>query len=208
VSGKQKRISFYFVGNYPCLDFINTQVIENGEQVDLLESFADLVTWCKDAKIMDQAQAQEMIERWSDQRDADRVFRQAIRFRAALRDMAELIAAGKAAPRSTVELINGVLRDRAGHVEVVRTADSYEKRFHPVFSEPIHLLAAIADSAGDLLSEGDLRLVRKCENPACILYFYDNTKNHARRWCSMSACGNRAKAAAHYQRKRAGALTS
>ncbi|MCI0410524.1 MAG: CGNR zinc finger domain-containing protein, partial [Acidobacteria bacterium] len=54
----------------------------------------------------------------------------------------------------------------------------------------------------DLLSEGDLTLVRKCENPACILYFHDTTKNHARRWCSMRACGNRAKVAAHYRRRR------
>lgn len=30
---------------------------------------------------------------------------------------------------------------------------------------------------------------------ACILFFYDTTKNYSRRWCSMSACGNRMKVA-------------
>ncbi|HNJ42487.1 MAG TPA: CGNR zinc finger domain-containing protein [Acidobacteriota bacterium] len=35
-----------------------------------------------------------------------------------------------------------------------------------------------------------------------MIYFYDTTKNHTWRWCSMSLCGNRAKAAAHYRRKR------
>jgi predicted RNA-binding Zn ribbon-like protein len=34
------------------------------------------------------------------------------------------------------------------------------------------------------------------------LYFYDTTKNHTRRWCSMTGCGNRAKAAAFYERKK------
>ena len=48
----------------------------------------------------------------------------------------------------------------------------------------------------------DLSLVKACQNPQCVLFFYDTTKNHARRWCSMAACGNRAKVAAHYQRAR------
>ena len=55
-----------------------------------------------------------------------------------------------------------------------------------------------------LLSEGDPALLRKCQNPRCILYFYDTTKNHRRRWCSMAGCGNRAKVAAFYQRNRSG----
>jgi predicted RNA-binding Zn ribbon-like protein len=35
-----------------------------------------------------------------------------------------------------------------------------------------------------------------------VLFFYDTTKNHARRWCSMAFCGNRHKVAAHYRRLR------
>jgi len=35
----------------------------------------------------------------------------------------------------------------------------------------------VAESAMDLLCDGDPTLVRKCENPACVLYFYDATKN-------------------------------
>jgi predicted RNA-binding Zn ribbon-like protein len=34
------------------------------------------------------------------------------------------------------------------------------------------------------------------------LQFYDASKNHSRRWCSMNACGNRMKAALHYRRSR------
>jgi predicted RNA-binding Zn ribbon-like protein len=44
--------------------------------------------------------------------------------------------------------------------------------------------------------------VKKCRNSACILFFYDMTKNHARQWCSMRLCGNRMKVAAHYRRQR------
>jgi hypothetical protein len=54
----------------------------------------------------------------------------------------------------------------------------------------------------DLLCYADPSLVKKCEDAACVLFFYDTTKNHSRRWCSMSVCRNRMKVAAHYQRLR------
>lgn len=44
--------------------------------------------------------------------------------------------------------------------------------------------------------------IRGCANPACILHFYDTSKNGTRRWCSMAACGNRTKSARHYERVR------
>ena len=44
--------------------------------------------------------------------------------------------------------------------------------------------------------------VRKCANPECVLWFLDTTRSGTRRWCSMTACGNRLKARRHYQRQR------
>jgi predicted RNA-binding Zn ribbon-like protein len=35
------------------------------------------------------------------------------------------------------------------------------------------------------------------------MYFLDVSKNRKRRWCSMSICGNRAKAATHRKAKAA-----
>src|SRR5437867_3930953 len=93
-------------------------------------------------------------------------------------------------------------RRLAVDVALVGTRNGFERRrlFQP--REPIHLLVPVAESASDLLCHGDLALILKCENPRCILYFYDTTKNHARRWCSMTVCGNRMKVAAHYRRRR------
>jgi predicted RNA-binding Zn ribbon-like protein len=58
-------------------------------------------------------------------------------------------------------------------------------------------------SASDLLCRGDLALVKRCANPACGVFFYDTLKNHTRRWCSTTECGNRMRVAAHYRRRRA-----
>jgi predicted RNA-binding Zn ribbon-like protein len=47
-----------------------------------------------------------------------------------------------------------------------------------------------------------LERVRQCSNPQCGWLFLDNSKSGNRRWCSMSACGNRAKAHRHYLRQK------
>ncbi|WP_156725085.1 CGNR zinc finger domain-containing protein [Streptomyces apocyni] len=51
----------------------------------------------------------------------------------------------------------------------------------------------------ELLSAAPDR-IRKCAHDACVLHFFDTSRNGTRRWCSMAACGNRAKASRHYAR--------
>jgi predicted RNA-binding Zn ribbon-like protein len=65
------------------------------------------------------------------------------------------------------------------------------------------LLAQTLWSAADLLVGTQLQRVRQCSNPECGWLFLDNSKSGNRRWCSMSACGNRAKAHRHYLRQKA-----
>jgi predicted RNA-binding Zn ribbon-like protein len=192
---------FHFVGDQLCLDFINTEAVDQDERVDLLESFDDLMAWYTDAKVVDAAQAKTVARRAGD--GAARALKEARQFRAMLREMVERLTEGRTSvPQATLDQLNRALRLREGYSEVVRTKDGYDTRFQPRLDEPAHLLVAVAESAARLLSEGDLTLLRKCQNPRCILYFYDTTKNHRRRWCSMAGCGNRAKVAAFYQRNR------
>jgi predicted RNA-binding Zn ribbon-like protein len=75
-------------------------------------------------------------------------------------------------------------------------------RFLAERDEAINAIVPLAESAADFLLSAIPSLLKKCENPSCVLHFYDTSKNHARRWCSMSGCGNRMKAAAHYRRQR------
>ena len=192
---------FPFVGERLCLDFVNTELIRDGARVDLLGGFDDLLAWSAAARIAGAGQVREMASPWSGRPDAARTFERALRFRKTLRAMAARLASGAGSvPRAALDAINDVLRERVGDLAVVRTKDGYDTRFLARWSGPEQVLVPIAESAAGLLSNGDLALVRKCENPACILYFYDTTKNHGRRWCSMRACGNRAKVAAHYRR--------
>jgi predicted RNA-binding Zn ribbon-like protein len=66
---------------------------------------------------------------------------------------------------------------------------------------PQQALAPVAEAAAKLLATGDFELVRRCESETCVLWFYDRTKSHHRRWCSMASCGNRHKVAAFRKRR-------
>ena len=98
--------------------------------------------------------------------------------------------------------INKILSQCPGYPQLVRKKGGYTRQFQSQAAQNDGLLAPLAEAASDLLCSGKWSLVKKCGNPACILYFYDTTKNHTRNWCSMQLCGNRKKVAAHYQRKR------
>ena len=192
---------FLFVGNYLCLDFINTEMAEAGRPVDRLNSFDSLVAWLVQSQTLDQKQAEEILGNWKG-RKAGSIFQDATELRASLREMAERVVKGRTVPQSTVTAINEWLAHQTGHAELKRVSGGFEKRFRAEFRDLAQLLWPVAESACDLLCYADLTLVKKCENPACVLFFYDTTKNHSRRWCSMSVCGNRMKVAAHYQRLR------
>ena len=114
--------------------------------------------------------------------------------------MVERIAAGKSVPSAAIENINKLLRYRVGYQQVTGRAGKFAQRFQAHSKEGDLLLGVLAEAASDMLCTCDLSLIKQCQNPACVLFFYDTTKNHGRRWCSMSVCGNRIKVAAHYRR--------
>jgi len=194
---------FYFVGERLCVDFVNTEILEGGKRLDLLAGFDDLVDWFAAAHVIGTGEAGALARRWGGTSDAQHTFQRAVRFRATVRGMLEPFSKDRRnLSQQTLDAINSVLGLSSSVRELVRTRSGYETRWRRSFAAPEQLLVPVAESAADLLSTDDLTLVKKCESPHCILLFCDTSKNHARRWCSMAACGNRAKAAAHYRRTR------
>jgi predicted RNA-binding Zn ribbon-like protein len=192
---------FYLVGNNLSVDFVNTWIRENGAPKELLESFEDLIAWAARADLSDLSQAKALLQDWGGRPKAAQVLKFALNFRETLREMVLDAERGAVIKSAAIKAINMVMKAENGYAEVVRTEVGFEKRFRADFSDPGRLLAPIAEAAADLLCYGDLAYLKKCEGADCVLHFYDTTKNHSRRWCSMAACGNRAKAAAFYQRQ-------
>jgi predicted RNA-binding Zn ribbon-like protein len=197
---EENETRFLFLGNLLCLDFINTEIIAEGERRSLIHNFADLEAWLREAGEISKADLAAITVSWN-REDKKQFLHQALAFRETLRQMAEQITTGQVVSDEVIAAINHWLKQQKGYPVLFRTEAGYRMSVHYEQGAG-RLLAPVAQSASNLLVAADLARVRKCENPQCILYFYDTSKNHARRWCSMGLCGNRFKAAAHYRRSR------
>jgi len=97
--------------------------------------------------------------------------------------------------------LNRMLERDEGFAQLVaRDGEGVELRSLRRWRSPDSLLLPIAEAMARLVCEEDFTQVKACEGPACTLMFVDHTRGHARRWCSMAICGNRAKQAAHRHR--------
>jgi predicted RNA-binding Zn ribbon-like protein len=198
----EAKIPFLFVGNQRCLDFINTSFIVNGQSVDALATFSDLVTWLVQVDLLSEVDGKKIERQWRNQGKGAETLAQARAFRVTLREMVERIAAGRPVPQAAIEAINGMLRYRIGYPQLMRRNGKFEQGYQVDSKEANQLLGLLAETAANLLCTCEHSLIKRCQNPLCVLFFYDTTKNHARHWCSMTLCGNRSKVAAHYRRHR------
>jgi predicted RNA-binding Zn ribbon-like protein len=121
---------------------------------------------------------------------------QARALRAAIRDLASAVVRNEPPPAGAVEEINRQVRLAPRWHELAWTDDPYS-RTCTTASPRSSVLAELASSAVELFAGEQRSQLRACEAPGCILFF---VKDHARReWCS-AACGNRVRAARHYEK--------
>jgi predicted RNA-binding Zn ribbon-like protein len=129
---------------------------------------------------------------------AVRILRDAITLREAISRIFHAAAEGVVPDATDIAALNRELRRAPLRTMVDRAGSSFGWRLGRVTPET--LLAPILWSAGDLLTGRRLARVRQCANADCRWLFIDESKAGTRRWCSMTACGNRAKAHRHYVR--------
>jgi predicted RNA-binding Zn ribbon-like protein len=180
---------FRWLGEPLALDLANTvMVVRDGEAVDLLADPEDLRRWleAEEARLGECAFAVEHLDELRALRDAVRRLLEARAGRTALpaADLDVVNAASAAAP--VAPWLDA--RDR-GRLEVVERAGA---------AGPLaQLEGRLARSAIAVLGGADGDLLHVCRAPSCGMFFVGE-----RRWC-CAACGNRARAARHYERSRA-----
>ncbi|MGW4463897.1 CGNR zinc finger domain-containing protein [Micromonospora sp. NPDC004704] len=164
------------VGEPLALDLVNTEWVDHGHDVDLFAEPDGLRAWLTEHGLPGDPASVEAPLR---------------RARTALRGILE--HPGEQAEREiNAILAHGALRHTLHRAQV--------REHHDVDSEWLPAWRAVSDYL-DLLRRQPTR-IRRCGHPACVLYFYDTSRNGTRRWCSMDGCGSRTKAARHYQRHR------
>ena len=165
-------------------------------------SWQEFVRFLVGARVVseDRGQRLEALQR-SEPMTVDAVLLKILRLRECLRAVFAAVEQRRELPKAWVAPINEVLRVTEGHDELMPQEGRWRMEFIARESGLEWLLAAIARSAAELIVEGERAPVKRCANPDCRLFFYDDSRTGQRRWCSMAVCGNRHKVAAFLRRK-------
>lgn len=188
--------SIYFtddMGGHVALDLLNTVAIVNGQRADSLQTEADVTNWLLEHAVV--ADRKALVIATPHIVETIRTLREAIR---------DLVSARKKGAALKIEPLNAFLQHGASYLQLTRSESGQYKVERVRHIESVEqLLAPIAEAAAELLALQDFTVVRKCESPDCVLWFYDRTKGGKRRWCSMAICGNRHKVASFRKRQNA-----
>ncbi|MEM7538017.1 MAG: CGNR zinc finger domain-containing protein [Chloroflexota bacterium] len=208
-----RQTVFDFVGGNAAVDFVNTEIMHQGERVDLIPDFIHFMAWLeqnhlvnmdvnKAIDVVDKSSMYSLLERWHQTSESEALMVHVYQLRRNLRAAFEQVHEKQTIEAETLETLNEQFRLYPGFYQLgVETKGVYQQ-FMQYGTMPSHLLTSLIKEIVDFLSEADFSLIKHCGNSQCIRYFYDTTKNRSRRWCSMETCGNRMKVAAYYQRKR------
>lgn len=198
-----------WVGDHLALDLLNSTAAPRGTAIEWIANGQDLVAWLAGAKALDPSDV-ERVRMQISECDLDQAARDAVALREWFRDvLGRAKALGLASLRhADIDRLNGILTRGAAFQQIEQrgTDGSLHLINGRAWRTVDDLLVPLATAMAKILCDGDLELVRNCENPRCTMWFYDRTKGHRRRWCSQAICGNRAKAAAfrHRQKQKKG----
>jgi predicted RNA-binding Zn ribbon-like protein len=212
----EQRPAPIFVADSDGLDFLNSLATPVDTQVEWIGSGEDLVSWLLQAGLVP-AEVIARLRKSAVPAEFDAVAAQARKLREWFRGFVNRHKGKPLKPKVIEELepLNRVLLRDEEFGQVV-TRESVRRRLRTSQDEPSvsglvwsaqrrwrspdALLLPIATAMAQLVCDEDFQHVKACEGQRCTLMFVDRTRGHARRWCSMSVCGNRAKQAAHRER--------
>jgi predicted RNA-binding Zn ribbon-like protein len=191
-------MSFHFVGGNLAIDFANTIVIEDGKQIDLLTNPEALYDWFK-ATNMPLTEIPD-----------DNSFARAVTLRDAIKNILVTynsgtvnlgtVSSGTIPKPDAISRINDHISFKNPTELQMSNDGGFQFSSLPDVWELETALAEIASEVSELLVNTPKTALKVCAAHNCILHFKDVSKAKRRRWCRMETCGNRAKAAAHYQR--------
>jgi predicted RNA-binding Zn ribbon-like protein len=181
-----------FVGDNLAINFINTRRMVDGQLTDTLQSDSDVKAWLRRLEVP----VAKGTLRFS--------YGELLQGTRELREIAlTSVQDRKSGKKPSLVALNRFLAGAPSHAALT-TDDARNIRVTRVYGKETveAFLAPVAEAVADLLADGDFDLVRHCEGNDCVMWFYDRTKGHRRRWCTSTGCGNRAKVAAFRARAR------
>ena len=200
VPRKGKAAAFELSGGRLALDFANTvDSRPTGRRKDRLGSYADVVAWSRQAKVVTPALAGALLAA-ARRRPAlrARAFARAVGLREALFRAFSRLAGGATPEAADLALVESEARNAAARRRLARSGDAYAWEWDAGAGDLDRVLWPVAIDAAELLTSDRLGCVRECAADNCAWLFMDESRNRSRVWCDMRVCGNRAKARRHY----------
>jgi len=185
--GDGVRDGFRFRGGHSALDLTATLIGRLKEAPrDLLAEPADVARWLNAAGLSCAKGSAD-----------EHALTAARRLREAIYSLAMARIDGARPPIAARKVLNAAARVPAAPPEI-----DARGVFH-VRGAAASLLPLVAREAIALLGNEAGTRIRQCEADGCAVLFLDTSRSGDRRWCSMTACGNRHKVAEFRRRKRA-----
>lgn len=173
------------LGDHLAMDLLNTEASNGGATVEYWNSGDDVLRWLERHGLVP--------ARGDSTLDFARLLTQAKALRTVAR---ELIVQRKEDKVGDISTLDAYLHEYLSAPHLARNSDGGLTLTRVARADEVaSMLGQVAEAVAQLLVDGDFDLVKQCQHPECVLWFYDRTKAHRRRWCSMALCGNRYKAA-------------
>src|SRR5260370_7529035 len=118
---------FEFTGGLLCLDFTNTLEDRPSDYArELLNSYSDLVSWSQQARILEDEEAQQLLEEAARRpAEASIVLQRAVVLREAIYRLFKAVAQDASAEGEALALLNAAIADTMTHAQVVPGAASF-----------------------------------------------------------------------------------
>jgi predicted RNA-binding Zn ribbon-like protein len=183
-------------GGALALDFANTVGgTHRSPTHDHLRSYGDIASFGVLAGALAPSVAKRLAGRAErDPKRAAAVYELGIALRESIWAVFSALASGESPRDTDLELIGDAAAAGAARSRLTHDKDGVVWSVGSDSDELERPLWDIARSAADLLTSGDHDRIKECASTTCEWVFLDRSRNHSRRWCDMSDCGNRAKA--------------
>jgi predicted RNA-binding Zn ribbon-like protein len=195
------------VGGQLCLDFVNTvsgrSTAPQGKRRaaktalilgEKLNSYSDLVCWSRHTGIVAERHAEKLIRLGTTRKtEAAAILERALTLREALYRTFKSVLANADPPRADIGIVNAELLRARMHERLIKEDEGFKLALGGDGDELDRMLWAVARSAGEFLTGGDLSRLRECGGDDCGWLFEDTSRNRSRQWCYMEGCGNLSK---------------
>ncbi|MCX5075015.1 ABATE domain-containing protein [Streptomyces sp. NBC_00513] len=183
-------VNFPLIGEHLALDLLNTRPADG----DLIAEPDGLAGW-----LAEEAERLGPVAGGVGEAEVVAV----VAVREAARAALAAVRGGERPPVDALRVLNAALAGAPAHRELDWTAGSglTADRVRPTVDPAARLAAELAEAVTELLTGPRVGEVRECEGAECVLLFLP--AHPRRRWCVAGACGNRARVARYYARRRA-----